>query len=128
MRGRASSEEMIVRIAQKFVGISHDTIAGLRNARTYAKHFVVARGVKIPATDFGYHDEAIIFSFHEFVFETEGTHRFDAADFKPNKVICMVDDAHLIGFAVANAHRSILKFLLRSLPLNQTRIPRRFPR
>src|SRR6266481_3642605 len=106
--GCSCSEDAMVRVAQKFVGISHDAIAGLRNTRSHPQQFVVTRWRKIPATGFGYHDVAVIFGFHLLVFEAERAHQFDAADFKPDQVVGVIDHAHLIGFGVPHSNRRVV--------------------
>ena len=54
------------------------------DARADAQFFVVARGVQVTAMGFGDDDVAVVVSLHHFVFDADGAHEFDAADFKPD--------------------------------------------
>jgi len=44
-----------------------------------------------------------VLQFHLLVVEAEGAHELHAADLEPDEVVGVVDDAHLVGFRVADA-------------------------
>ena len=82
--GFAGGEEMVVVVAQKFVGKADAAVASFGDAGADAEAFVVARGMKIAALRFGDHDVAIVLRFPCLVFEAERAHELDAADFEPD--------------------------------------------
>src|SRR5450631_2269553 len=101
---------MIVVIAEEFVGEADRAIAGFGDTGADAEALVVARGVEIAAVSVDYDDVAIVGGFHGFVFDAEGAHELDAADFEPDEIVGVVDDAHLVGFGVAHADGGVVEF------------------
>src|SRR5271169_5167943 len=53
-------------------------------------------------------DEAVVFGFHILITEAELAEKFDSAHFKPNEVVGVVDDAHLIGLGIAHADTGLV--------------------
>ena len=82
--GFAGGEEMVVVVAQEFVGKADAAVASFGDAGADAEAFVVARGVEIAAVGVDDDDVAIVGGFHGFVFDAERAHEFDAADFEPD--------------------------------------------
>jgi len=48
-------------------------------------------------------DSAAFLDFHPAIVEAMLPHQFDSANFEPDEVVRVVDDAHLVRFGVANA-------------------------
>src|SRR5579859_3419705 len=68
---------------------------------------IVYRGA-ITATGIDHRDEAIVLALHLFIAEAELAEEFDPSHFKPNEVIGVIHNAHLIGFSVADADASFI--------------------
>ncbi len=65
---------------------------------------VVAGGGFVAAGGFDDGDAGLLLALHGFVVEAELAHEFGAADLEPYEVVGVVDDAHLVGFGVANPY------------------------
>jgi len=65
--------------------------------------FVVDGGRAVAAVGFGYDQQDPVFLLHIPISQTSGAPVFDSADFHPDEVVGVVDDAHLVGFGVADA-------------------------
>ena len=48
-------------------------------------------------------EQDAVFEFHVFVVKTDGTAIVDSCDFHPDEVVGVVDDAHLVGFGIADS-------------------------
>src|ERR1039458_9757258 len=59
-------------------------------------------------------NEAVILDFHLFIADAELTQQFDSAHFKPDEVVGMVDDAHLVGLSIANTDAGFIDGWLRA--------------
>src|ERR1700675_3379527 len=57
---------------------------------------------------FGYDDVAIVGDFHGLVLDAKGADEFHAADFKPDEIIGVVNDAHLVGLGVTHADGGVV--------------------
>jgi len=64
---------------------------------------VIAGRGAIAAGDFDHRENAAVLLFQLAVREAEGAEQFDAADFEPDEVVGIVDDAHLVGLCVADS-------------------------
>jgi hypothetical protein len=102
--GGGFGEEEIIGRAVDFVGEAQDAAAGLGNACADDEFIVIVCGRFVPAR--GLHDRYVnpVVSLHRFVVEPHSADEFDAPYFKPDKVVGVVDDAHLIGLGVAHAN------------------------
>ena len=65
---------------------------------------VITRGAEIAAIDFGDGEENAVVALEIFVAEAVGAAVIDAGDFHPDEVVGVIDDAHLIGFRIADAN------------------------
>jgi len=108
VEGAANGEEFLVGLAKEFVGEFEGAALGFFDAGADGEEVVVAGGMVIAAMGVGDDDEGVVVEFHAFVVEAEGAHEFDAADFEPDEVVGMVDDAHLIGFGVTDADGKVV--------------------
>ena len=106
--GVASGQKLVVALAKEFVAKFQGAILGFEDAGAHGEEFIVAGGVMIAAMNVGNDDEGIVLDFHEFVIEAERAHQFDAADFKPDQVIGVIHNAHLVGFGVAHTYGDIV--------------------
>ena len=73
------------------------------SAGSNRKQVVESRGPLVAAGGLGDHDEAIVLDFHLFVFKAQLVAKLDAARFKPDQMIGVMRDAHLIGFRVSHS-------------------------
>ena len=106
--GVARGEEFLVGLTEDFVAELEGARLGFEDARANGEEFVVAGGMVVAAMDVGDDDVGVVLEFHLFVVEAEGAHEFDAADFKPDEEVGVVDNTHLIGFGVADADGDIV--------------------
>ena len=67
------------------------------------QHIVKSGGPLVAAIGFGDDDEAIVLDLHLLVFKAQLAAKLDAARFKPDEIICVIDDAHLVGFRITHA-------------------------
>jgi hypothetical protein len=101
------AEEQVVFGSVDSVAEAENGAARLRDVGA-DDQFVVVAGGRLVACDGLYNgDAAAFFLLHGFVGEAELAHVFDAADFKPDQIVGMVDDAHLVGFGVADANAGL---------------------
>ena len=106
--GVAGGEEFVVGLAQDFVAELEGAGLGFEDAGADGEEFVVTSGMVVAAVDVGDDDVGVVLEFHLFVVEAEGAHEFDAADFEPDEEVGVVNNAHLIGFGVADADGDIV--------------------
>ena len=67
-------------------------------------HMVVKAGrADIAAMRLGYGEKYAVFDFHFAVAETDRLAVFHAGHFHPDQIVGVIDDAHLIGFGIADA-------------------------
>ncbi len=85
------------------VGEAQNRTADAGDACADDELVVVARGRLVARRGFDDGDHAAFLLLHGFVVEAHGADEFDAADFKPDEVVGVVDDAHLVGFGIAHA-------------------------
>ena len=109
--GFAGREQSVIGFAEDFVAEANDAVFGFGDARANAEDFVIACRMVVTALHIGDDDLAIVFKFHTLVFDTKSSHQLDAADFEPDEVVRVIDDAHLVGFDVTHAHTRIVKSL-----------------
>ena len=64
---------------------------------------VVAGGGAVAAGGFYYWQDAAVFGFEGAIVEAERAQELDTAQFKPDQVVGVVDDTHLVCFRVADA-------------------------
>src|SRR6266436_8619225 len=64
----------------------------------------------IPAAQIRDDNLAIVLDFHALIFDAQSPHQLHAADLKPHQVICVIDDAHLVGFRVAHTNSHVVVF------------------
>ena len=108
VNGVAGGEEFLVGLAEDFVAEFEGAGFGFEDAGADGEEFVVASGMVVAAVDVGDDHVGVVLGFQLLVVEAEGAHEFNAADFKPDEEVGVVDDAHLIGFGVADADGDIV--------------------
>jgi hypothetical protein len=106
--GFSGGEQAIVVGAKYFVGKANGAIFGFGDSSAHTQALVVARRIKIAAMSFGDDDVAIVGDFHGFVFNAEGANQFHSADFKPDEIVGVVYNAHLVGFGVTHANAGVV--------------------
>ncbi len=106
--GVAGGEEFLVVLAEDFVAEFEGASFGFEDAGADGEEFIVAGGMVIAAVDVSDDDVGVVLKLHLLVVEAEGAHEFNATDFKPDEVVGVIDDAHLIGFGVADADGGVV--------------------
>ncbi len=104
MDGVAGGEEFLIFLAEEFVAEFQCACFCFEDAGADGDEFIVASWMMIATMNVSDDDVGIVVEFHALVVETKGAHQFDATDFEPDEVVGVVDDAHLIGFGIANAN------------------------
>src|ERR1019366_9438343 len=69
---------------------------------------IIVHGSLVAAAGIDYGDEAVVFALHIFIAETELAEKFHASHFKPDEMIGVIDDSHLVGFGIADADASFV--------------------
>jgi len=108
VKGMAGGEEFLVLLAVEFVAELQGAIFGFEYGSANGEEIVVARRMQIAASNVRYDDIRVIVYFHLLVVETQRAHEFNAANLEPDQVIGVVNDAHLVGFGVADANGFIV--------------------
>src|ERR1039458_168829 len=69
---------------------------------------IIMYGSLVAALGIDYGDEAVVFALHIFIAEAELAEEFHTSHFKPDEMIGVIDDAHLVGFGIAGADASFI--------------------
>jgi len=102
----AFGQQYLGRLLVKLIFELYERAAKKFDSSAYENLVIVARGGLKAATDLRHSDVAVIFLLHEAIFKAKLAQQFYAADFKPDNVIGVVNDAHLVGFRIAHAETS----------------------
>src|SRR5208282_5054755 len=89
---------------QDFISESHGSALSFGHARADRELVVESRRTLVAARGLGDDDEAVVLDFHLLVLESKLAAKLDAAHFEPREVISIIDQPHLVGFRVSNAH------------------------
>src|ERR1017187_4860746 len=65
---------------------------------------MIVRGSPVAAVGIDYGDEAAVFALHILIVEAELAEEFHTSHFKPDEMIGVIEDAHLVGFGIADAN------------------------
>src|SRR6266478_408170 len=76
--------------------------------RAHNNLVIIVYGSPVAAPGIDYGDETVVFAFHIFIAETELAEEFHASHFKPDEMIGVIDDPHLVGFGIADADASFI--------------------
>src|SRR6202158_5824609 len=71
--------------------------------RAHYNLVIIVYGSLVAAAGIDYGNEAVVFALHIFVAEAQLAEEFHTSHFKPDEMIGVIDDAHLVGFGVADA-------------------------
>jgi len=102
--GFALGKHVRVVAAQDAIAKLEDRSAQRGHAGFNDELIVIAGRGFVTTVHFNDGNEAVVFHFHRFVLEAELAQQLHPANFKPDKKICIVDDAHLVGFRVAHTN------------------------
>src|SRR5713101_1657538 len=76
--------------------------------RAHDNLVIIVYGSLVAALGIDDGDEAVVLALHVFIAEAKLAKEFDTAHFKPDEMIGMIDDAHLVGFGIADADASFI--------------------
>src|SRR6202795_391071 len=76
--------------------------------RAHNNLVIIVYGSLVAAAGIDYGNEAVVFALHVFIAEAELAKEFHASHFKPDEMIGVIDDAHLICFGIADANASLI--------------------
>ena len=101
MAGGASGEQVL---AAAYLVLEFDhTAVGASDGGVDGDFFVVAGRSEVAALGAGDGEVEAGFEFQVAVDDAGGAAIFGAADFHPNEIVGVIDEAHLVGFGVAHA-------------------------
>src|SRR5450631_3877974 len=95
------------RVSQ-FVSEVNHFLPDVFQVRAHDDLVIIVYGSPVAAAGIDYSDEAVVFALHIFIAEAELAKEFHPSHFKPNEVIGVINNAHLVGFSVADADPSFI--------------------
>src|ERR1700682_4335068 len=69
---------------------------------------IIVYGSLVAAAGIDYGNEAVVFALHIFIAEAQLAEEFHTSHFKPDEMIGVIDDAHLVSFGIADANASFI--------------------
>jgi len=69
---------------------------------------IIVHGRLVAAAGIDHGNAAVVFLLHIFIAEAELTEQFHPPHLKPDEMVRMIDDAHLIGFRIADSYASLI--------------------
>ena len=73
------------------------------------KKFVIVVGWRlVTAVAFGYNEECVFILFHVAIGKIARATEFSSADLKPNEVIGIINNPHLVSFSVTHAQECLM--------------------
>src|SRR5258708_11638858 len=69
---------------------------------------IIVYGSLITAAGSDHGDDAVVFALHILIAEAELVEEFQPAQLKPDEMIGVIDDPHLIGFGIADADTRLI--------------------
>src|SRR5208282_297102 len=109
MRSLAFGQQLACSRASQFVSEADHLLPHMLQARAHDDLVIIVHGSLVAALGIDHGDKAIVFKLHFFVAEAELAQEFDASHFKPDEMIGVIDDAHLVGFSIADADSSLVR-------------------
>src|SRR5882724_4031649 len=103
MRSLAFSQQGVVAGAHEFVSENNDALTKITDVGPHDQFVVVECGSLVAATSIDQGDEELIVLLHLLVGKAKLAHQVDPPDFKPDEVIRVVNNAHLVSFSVMDA-------------------------
>ena len=95
-----------VRLAQHTIAKLHHEAAHPCHSRFNYDLVVVSCGGAITALRLNHRQMTVICQLHFLVIEAELTQKLNPANFEPDEIVRVIDNAHLVGLSVANANRA----------------------
>jgi hypothetical protein len=102
-------------LTSQFVSETNHFLPNMFQMRAHDDLVIIVHGSLVAALRIDDGNEAVVFPLHIFIAEAELAEQFDPPHFKPDEMIGVIDDAHLVGFGIADANAS---FIHRRLPIN----------
>src|SRR5208282_3322496 len=109
MRSLAFGQQLACSRASQFVSEADHSRPNMLQARAHDDLVIIVHGSLVAALGIDHGDKAIVFKLHFFVAEAELAQEFDTSHFKPDEMIGVIDDAHLVGFCIADADSSLIR-------------------
>src|SRR5208282_1321602 len=108
MRSLAFGQQLACSRASQFVSEADHSRPNMLQIRAHDDLVIIVHGSLVAAAGIDHGDEAVVFPLHIFIAETELAKEFDSSHFKPDEMIGVIDDAHLVGFGIAHANAGFI--------------------
>src|SRR5208337_1390820 len=108
VRGFAFGQQLAVLSPSQFVSEADHFLPDMLQVRAHNDFVIIMHGSLVAALGIDYGDEAAVFTLHIFVAEAELAQEFYPSHLKPDEVIGVIDDAHLVGLGIADADASFI--------------------
>ena len=108
VRGLTFGQQLARLRPSQFVSEADRSRPDMFQARAHDDFVIIVHGSLVAAAGIDDRDEAAVFALHIFIAEAELAQKFRPAHFKPDEMIGVIDDAHLIGLGVAHADASFI--------------------
>src|SRR6266849_5302497 len=76
--------------------------------RAHNNLVIIVYGSLVAAAGIDYGNKAVVVALHIFIAEAELAEEFHASHFKPDEMIGVIDDPHLVGFGIADANAGLI--------------------
>src|SRR5579884_3184360 len=77
--------------------------------RAHDDFVIVTRRSFVTASRINYGDKATVVSLHFAIRKPESPHQLHAADFKPDKIVRVIDHTHLVGLRIAHTKPHLVR-------------------
>src|SRR6266542_2233847 len=106
--GFALGDDLGIGCADNLVPEPQRTSSKLRNVRANEQFVVVVGWRLVTAIAFGYNQKSVFVLFHVAIGEIARATEFSSADLKPNEVIGVINNPHLVSFGVTHAQECLV--------------------
>src|SRR5450631_58583 len=108
VRGLAFGQQLAGFRVSQFVSEVNHFLPDVFQVRAHDDLVIIVYGSLVAAAGIDYSDEAVVFALHIFIAEAELAKEFHPSHFKPDEVIGVINNAHLVGFSIADADPSFI--------------------
>src|SRR4029077_2116421 len=103
VRGLAFGQQLTSLRAAQLISKSDHLLPHMFQICAHNNLVIIVHGSLVAALGIDYGDEAVFFPLHIFIAEAKLAEEFDTSHFKPDEMIGVIDDAHLVGFGISDA-------------------------
>src|SRR5208282_3220141 len=109
VRGFAFGQQLACFRVSQLVSETDHFLPHMFQVRAHDDLVIIVYGSLVAGLGIDNGDKAIVFALHFLIAEAELAHEFDTSYFKPDEMIGVIDEAHLVGFGVADAEASLVR-------------------